>query len=166
MPTRATSPRTTDRKQISRPSNAFSLFAGAAQTCAAPQLLAFPTLLRAVSVPTVLFGLAGVTASAYIYLVPARPAWDSPLTVADFQLTGLLLGPLFVSALGLHVAPALIAVAAGAQLRNQLLKLLRLMRSDVFEMRASARLLVNDFSTLFLMRLALLLAGGIVLPLA
>jgi hypothetical protein len=49
---------------------------------------------------------------------------------------------------------------------NQLLKLLRLAGSDVFEMRASARLLVNDLSTLFLMRLALLVVGGIVLPLA
>ncbi len=154
------------RSWLSREVLLFSLFAGSAQAYAALQWLSFPMLLHAVSIPTVLFGLAGINASAFIYLVPARPAWDSPLTIAEFQLTALLLGPLFVSALGLHVSPALIAVAAGAQLLNQLLKLLRLMRSDVFEMRASARLLVNDFSTLFLVRLALLVIGGIVLPLA
>jgi formate dehydrogenase iron-sulfur subunit len=147
------------RSWLSREVLLFSLFAGAAQAYALSQV-------AAISIPTVLFGLAGITASAFIYLVPARPAWDTPLTVADFQLTGLLLGPLFVAALGLHVTPSLIAAAAFAQLLTQLLKLLRLMRSDVFEMRASARLLVKDFSTLFLLRLALLVIGGIVLPLA
>lgn len=154
------------RSWLSREVLLFSLFAGAAQAYAASQLLGFPALLGTVSIPTVLFGLAGVTASAFIYLVPARPAWDSPLTVADFQLTGLLLGPLFVNAMGLDVMPALIVAAASAQLLNQLLKLLRLMRSDVSELRASARLLVRDFSWLFLLRLGLLLVGGIVLPLA
>jgi formate dehydrogenase iron-sulfur subunit len=153
------------RSWLSREVLLFSLFAGAAQVYAASQLLGFTALLQLVSIPTVLLGLSGVTASAFIYLVPARPAWDSPLTIADFQLTGLLLGPLFVSALGLHVVPALIAAAACAQLLNQLLKLFRLTRSDVFELRASARLLVNDFSSLFLIRLALLIVGGIVLPL-
>jgi formate dehydrogenase iron-sulfur subunit len=125
-----------------------------------------PALLHVLSIPTVLLGLAGITASAFIYLVPARPAWDSWMTVVDFQLTGLLLGPLFVAAMGLHVMPAVITAAAFAQLLNQLLKLFRLTRSDIFELKASARLLVNDFSGLFLMRLGLLVVGGIVLPAA
>jgi hypothetical protein len=46
------------------------------------------------------------------------------------------------------------------------LKLFRLSRSDAFELRASARLLVKDLSSLFLLRLGLLVIGGIVLPLA
>ncbi len=154
------------RSWLSREVLLFSLFAGAAQAYAASQLLGYAALLHAVSIPTVLLGLAGVTASAFIYMVPARPAWDSPLTVADFHLTALVLGPLFVAALGLHVVPALIAAAACAQLLNHLLKLIHLTRSDVFELRASARLLVNDLSPLFLLRLALLLIGGIALPLA
>jgi DMSO reductase anchor subunit len=33
---------------------------------------------------TVLFGIAGVTASAYIYRVPARPAWNTPYTLLRF----------------------------------------------------------------------------------
>lgn len=154
------------RSWLSREVLLFSLFAGAAQAYAASEMLGLSPLLNAVSIPTVLLGLAGITASACIYLVPARPAWDSRLTIADFHLTALLLGPLFVSGLGLHVAPAWIAAAAGAQLLNQLLKLFRLMRSDVFELRASARLLVNDLSLLFLVRLALLVVGGIVMPMA
>ena len=154
------------RSWLSREVLLFSLFAGAAQAYAASQLLGLPIAMAAVSIPTVLLGLAGVTASAFIYVVPARPAWDSKLTVAEFQLTGLVLGPLFVAALGLHVAPGWIAAAALGQLLNQMLKLVRLMRSDVFELRASARLLVNDFSNLFLLRLALLVIGGVVMPLA
>ena len=154
------------RSWLSREVLLFSAFAAAAQAYAAAQWLGFHALLDALSISTVLLGFAGITASAFIYLVPARPAWDSPLTIADFQFTGLLLGPLFVSVLGLRVSPALIAAVACAQLLNQLLKLLRLTRSEMFELRASARLLVNDFSSLFLVRVALLVTGGIVLPLS
>jgi len=153
------------RSWLSREVLLFSLFAGAAQIYAASQLLGLPGM-RALACPTAALGLAGVTASALIYLVPARPAWDSPLTAADFHLTALLLGPLFVSALDIRVAPAIIAAAALAQLLNQMLKLLRLTRSDAFELRASARLLVNDFAWLFLLRLTLLVSAGIAVPLA
>src|SRR2546429_244854 len=46
-------------------------------------------------------GAAGVTASAWIYLVPARPAWTSKRTVAGFFLPSMLLGPLLVASLGI-----------------------------------------------------------------
>jgi formate dehydrogenase iron-sulfur subunit len=58
-----------------------------------------------------------------------------------------------------------IAVAGAAQLLNQLLKLAALAASDELELRASARLLTNDLRGLFLLRAALLVVGGIVLPL-
>ena len=45
-----------------------------------------------------LLGLAGVTASACIYRVPARPAWNTPYTVLQFNLTAAILGPLFAAA--------------------------------------------------------------------
>jgi hypothetical protein len=44
---------------------------------------------RYFALPTVLLGLGGVTASAFIYLVPARPAWNNWHTLVDFYLTGL-----------------------------------------------------------------------------
>jgi len=112
-------------------------------------------------------GLAGVFASSRIYLVPARPAWNSPYTIAEFFLTAFILGPLFLSALGLGgmALPAAAAAAACLQLLNQGLKFFSLTRSEEFELRASARLLSSDLSKRYLLRLALLVTGGIVMPL-
>jgi hypothetical protein len=56
-------------------------------------------------------------------------------------------------------------MAKNAQLLNQLVKLLALAGSDDFELRASARLLTGELRNLLLVRIGLLLAGGIVLPL-
>jgi hypothetical protein len=44
--------------------------------------------------------LAGVTASACIYRVPLRPAWNTPFTLVQFKLTAATLGPLFAAAVG------------------------------------------------------------------
>ncbi|HEV2325779.1 MAG TPA: DmsC/YnfH family molybdoenzyme membrane anchor subunit [Terracidiphilus sp.] len=41
---------------------------------------------------TAVLGLAGVGASARLYLAPGRPAWNSPFTILDFFATTLLLG--------------------------------------------------------------------------
>jgi DMSO reductase anchor subunit len=118
---------------------------------------------------TAMFGAAGITASAFIYLVPARPSWNSKLTIADFFLTAALLGPLFAANIGVgNKGPLmLIAVAAAStQLLNQVLKFLRLIGSDTFELQASARLLSTTLARPLLLRGAFLLAGGIALPLA
>ena len=55
---------------------------------------------------TALLGTAGIAASAFIYLVKARPAWNSKHTVADFFLTGALLGSLFAASIGVTAALA------------------------------------------------------------
>jgi DMSO reductase anchor subunit len=134
----------------------FSLFAGLAAAS-----VAIPSLIPAAA----LLGFAGITASAYIYLVPARPAWNSKSTLADFYLTALLLGPLFLATLGIQVPALAVCAAAAAQLLSCLLKFTVMSASDEFELRASARLLAYDLRGAFLARLALLLVGGIVLPL-
>lgn len=144
------------RSWLSREVLLFSLFAGAAAGS-----VAIPALIP----PAALLGFAGITASAYIYLVPARPAWNSKSTVADFYLTALLLGPLFLATLGVTVPPLAVCITAAAQLLNHLLKFLVMAASDEFELRASSRLLAHDLRGAFLARLALLIAGGIVLPL-
>jgi DMSO reductase iron-sulfur subunit len=146
------------RSWLSREVLAFSLFAGAASVCA---LLPLPPLEAA----TALLGLAGITASAFIYLVPARPAWNSKHTLIDFHLTAWLLGPLFLAALGVAIPKAVTIGAAAAQLLNLVTRLVGLICSDEFELRASARLLGNDFRTLLYARIALLIAGGLALPL-
>jgi DMSO reductase anchor subunit len=134
----------------------FSLFAAAAVASAA---------VPALSPAAALLGFAGVTASAFIYLVPARPAWNRKETLVDFYLTGMLLGPLFLGLIGIATPAAAVAAAGAAQLLNQLVKLLALAGSDEFELRASARLLTGELRNLLLARVGLLLAGGIVLPL-
>ena len=144
------------RSWLSREVLAFSLFAGvAASSAVAPRL----SILAAV------LGFAGVTASAWIYLVPARPAWNSKHTLIDFYLTALLLGPLFLRVLGIRSPMEAILLAGAAQLLNQILKLLALAASDEFELRASARMLTQDLRHALVARLVLVAAGGIVLPL-
>jgi DMSO reductase anchor subunit len=132
------------RSWLSREVLLFTLFAGAAM---APGLAPLAAVL----------GFAGVTASAFIYLVPARPAWNSKRTVVDFYLTALLLGPLFVAVLGIPVPRAAVIAAGAAQLLNQVVRLVALSASDEFEMRASARLLTGELRNLLLARFALLI---------
>jgi DMSO reductase anchor subunit len=144
------------RSWLSREVLCFSLFAVAAAISAVLPLAPYAAAV---------LGVAGITASAFIYLVPARPAWNSMRTVADFHLTALLLGPLFLASLGIHVPMLAVVVASAVQLLNQVVKVLVLAASDEFELRAAARLLTNDLRTILLVRIILLIAGGIVLPL-
>ncbi|HWB83907.1 MAG TPA: DmsC/YnfH family molybdoenzyme membrane anchor subunit [Bryobacteraceae bacterium] len=145
------------RSWLSREVLLFSLFANLAMVSAA-------TGLRSLAIATVLAGAAGITASAFIYMVPARPAWNSKLTLADFYGTALLLGPLFLSALGVPVKPVLVAAAAAFQILVQTAKFLHLACSEEFELRTSSRLLAYDLRLLVIARMALLILGGIVLP--
>jgi DMSO reductase anchor subunit len=122
---------------------------------------------------TTLAGFAGVTSSARIYIVRARPAWFSAYTLVEFYSTALLLGPLFVQILLAQILggaiPSWVRLAAvtGAsmQLITQLLKFLWLSRSEVFELRASSLLLSGQLQNLFLTRLAILVVAGVLLPL-
>ena len=159
------------RSWLSREVLTLSLFAGAASAFAAMLLFDMPGR-GAAGLATILAGVAGVTCSARIYVVPARPAWFGGYTVAEFYSTALLLGPLFVLALlqALHVPVApwvrTAAVAGGAaQIVTQLLKFLWLSRSESFELRASSLLLSVRLRNPFLTRVAILAVAGVVLPL-
>jgi formate dehydrogenase iron-sulfur subunit len=57
-------------------------------------------------------GAAGVFASARLYIVPGRPAWDTPLTVVRFFATALALGPPLTGNVTLGAAGAAAGVAA------------------------------------------------------
>src|SRR4029434_9859123 len=92
---------------------------------------------------TSLLGVAGVTASACIYRVPSRPAWNTPMTLVQFNLTALTLGPLFAASIGTTDSRWLAVVAAamaGLQLVVLALKFFRLSGSDAVELQASSRL--------------------------
>jgi formate dehydrogenase iron-sulfur subunit len=121
----------------------------------------------AVAVLATVLGLAGITSTSFLYLVPGRPAWRTAHTVCEFVLSGLVLGLLFVAALGVPAPflPVVAAIAAAGQIINQVSKFVTLKCSDEFEKQASARLLSEDFGRRFVVRLLLLLVGGVVLPL-
>jgi DMSO reductase anchor subunit len=140
---------------------------GAATSVYASALWLAPPLSAWLGAAAVSFGVCGVYASARIYLVPGRPAWNSGHTIAEFFLTAATLGPLLLSAIGVRpdLLPIVAAAAAIAQIVNQVWKFLRLIRSEDFEEQASARLLSSDLARLFLLRLALLAFGGAALPL-
>jgi formate dehydrogenase iron-sulfur subunit len=117
---------------------------------------------------TSIVGAAGVTASAYIYRVPSRPAWNTRFTLVQFNLTAATLGPLLVAAVGASDArwPVLAASAmAGAQLLLVALRFIRLVAADSIELKGTARLLSTTLKTPFIARGALLALGGVVLPL-
>ena len=112
--------------------------------------------------------LAGVTASACIYRVPSRPAWNTRYTLLQFNLTAGILGPLFAAVvsggdLGRLALGA--ATFAGAQFVLLALRMFRCISSDSLELRGTARLLSTVLAGRLLLRGALLALGAIVLPL-
>jgi len=156
------------RSWLSREVLLFGVFSGMAAIYAAGlwARLPFSALLGGL---TAIAGLAGITASAFIYLVPARPSWNTKFTIADFSLTGAVLGPLFAAWIGTVPGHMLLWTAVGAasaQLVNQAVRFLRLIASDQFELQASARLLSTVLSRTLLIRVVLLVVGGIAIPLA
>jgi len=155
------------RSWLSREVLLFGCFSGVAFLYAALLWFKLPGSL-AIGALTSLLGAAGVTASACIYLVPARPAWNSKHTVAGFFLTAMLLGPLLAASLGIGdrrwLSIAIVAATAG-HLLNEAGKFFWLTASDSFELQASARLLSTTLASSFLGSGALLCLGGIILPL-
>jgi formate dehydrogenase iron-sulfur subunit len=155
------------RSWLSREVLLFTCFSAIAGVYAA--LLWYePSLSAALGAMTFAFGAAGVTASACIYLVRARPAWNTNHTIADFFLTAALLGSLLAATADAGARRGLLlaaAFAAAGQLLNQAGRFLRMTASDVFERKASAQMLSTALSSKVLARGGLLLLGSIVLPL-
>jgi formate dehydrogenase iron-sulfur subunit len=79
------------RSWLSREVLLFTIFACAAAAYSISLLLRLPHT-SVLGAATVLFGIAGVGASARLYLAPGRPAWNSPFTIAEFFATAALMG--------------------------------------------------------------------------
>jgi DMSO reductase anchor subunit len=154
------------RSWLSREVLLFSAFSAVACLYAAALWLKWP-LGFVFGGLTLLLGFGGVTASACIYRVPSRPAWNTPLTLVQFNLTALTLGPLFAAATGAG-APRWLAVAsalaAGGQFVVLALKFFNLSTGPI-EAKASSMLLTTTFRRLFIARGVLLALGAIGLPL-
>jgi DMSO reductase anchor subunit len=129
------------------------------------QLLLLPQSLHLIGWTAAVLGVGGTVCSAYIYLVPARPAWNMIHTPLDFLLTTALLGSLLASALQaaggwaarLSLAQSLGLAHASDSFRfypvllwaafwslNQVVRRVRLSFSGLFERRASASLLATE----------------------
>ena len=121
--------------------------------------------LQAAGWTAAVFGVAGTVASAFIYLVPARPAWNMVHTPLDFLLSTALVGLLLPSVLEqagnwaarlalfqpLHLPQSAgnypawtVLLAAGLWVINQGVRTVRLSSSKLFERRASASLLNTE----------------------
>jgi DMSO reductase iron-sulfur subunit len=145
------------------------------------------TMKVALSLLILICGWAGVYSSARIYMVPARPSWNTPRTLVNFFATGFLLGPLmaltvyawnakllsiplpFSESGTLRVGKflvILILVAGFFQLLGILVKLFFTVYQESPELNRSARLLVDRFRWPFLYRLASLVAILAILPFA
>jgi len=155
------------RSWLSREVLLFTAFSGVAGAYAATLWfgIAGSTLIGAI---TVLFGLAGVCASAYVYRVPSRPSWNTPYTLVQFTLTAAVLGPLFAAAIGAGHERWLAVTAAGmagTQLVVLAARFLGLIAADSLELRGTARLFSTVLASRFIARSTLLAVGAIVLPL-
>ena len=154
------------RSWLSREVLAFTIFAHVAALYAAALWFGLHAAIFLGGV-TVLTGAAGVAASARLYIVPARPAWNTSHTFADFFLTSAALGTLFGEAIGGNSSAGrhVTVVCGVVLLLNVAWKFLWLTRSEVPELNATAKLLSTVLSGPFLLRGHLLLVGSIVLPL-
>src|SRR5215469_4543985 len=179
------------RSWLSREVLLFGLFFAALSSLTAASWLAAlhsfafeKAVLSSLGVLAAIFGIAGILASARIYLVPARPAWNTAHTPTDFLLSSALLGcaamPLVLHATrALSELPFLASlppidhaqistrpaiVAAVFWILNQMIRTIRLHRSSTYEHRASASLLCRDgFRGILLVSFALV---GLVILLA
>jgi DMSO reductase iron-sulfur subunit len=155
------------RSWLSREVLLFSAFSGVAGVYAAMLWFGLPGS-TAVGALTVVLGIAGVTSSACIYRVPSRPAWNTPYTLLQFNLTAAVLGPLFAAAIaggnlrGLAIGAT---TMASAQFVLLALRFFRCISSDSLELRGTARLLSTVLKGRLILRGALLAIGAIALPL-
>ncbi len=154
------------RSWLSREVLLFTLFAGAATAYSAALWLG----LRGagwLGALTACLGICGVGASARLYLVPGRPSWNSPLTIAEFGSTTALLGVCGANILTGSAADARYAVVWGTVLvfLTAGIKLLRLGCSSMHELHGSWQLLNTTFSNHLLLRFVLPCVGLALLPL-
>ncbi len=132
------------RSWLSREVALLSTFAAAA-----PAALVLPAL----QYPAAAIGALGVYASARLYLVPGRPAWNSAHTVLRFFATTAALGAVVTGRPGTVAAAAAVSVALTA------LNWSRLWRRDEPAWRGAVRLETRWFRGPTALRLATALAA-------
>ena len=148
------------RSWLSREVLLFSLFAGSASLYSASLWFDLPGS-RFLGAATALLGIAGVCASARLYLAPGRPAWNSPFTIAEFLCTSMLLGSsgavvLTDSAIQARIAVALALLVTFAA---HLLKIVWLARSERHDLCGAAQVVRVRFGNRLFLRGSLPILG-------
>src|SRR6266700_2353162 len=153
------------RSWLSREVLLFTLFANTATIYSAGLWMRWPGT-QYLGGLTVMFGICGVGASARLYLVPGRPAWNSPFTILEFYVTAALLGSVGANILaGASPFTRWAAFCAGAAtLFVAGLKILWLVRSEVHERRGAYALLRAVLANQLQLRFLFLSAGLLMLP--
>ncbi|MGB6192634.1 MAG: DmsC/YnfH family molybdoenzyme membrane anchor subunit [Terracidiphilus sp.] len=155
------------RSWLSREVLLFTLFAGSAAAYSAALWMRLPGTMFLGGL-TIVFGVCGVGASARLYMVPGRPAWNSSFTVLEFSLTAVLLGSAVANILtGASVATHAATLCAGlATLLAAGVKFIWLARSRIYERRGAFSLLFTVLANHLLLRFLLLSAGLLMLAFA
>ena len=105
----------------------------------------------------VLAGIAGIYASARLYRVPARPAWNFRKTTADFFAVAWIVGPAVLAlslvlggeaGLSVQIAALAAALALIAYMKLHSDFIRHLAASETFELKASAELYRDHFARL------------------
>ena len=152
------------RSWLSREVALFLAFAAASGVYATVALTGGPMLVPGGVAVTL--GAAGVYASGRLYLVPARPVWNSPRTLVAFFATAVAVGPLLALVVSSrHDAwlVALSAVGTVVQLLVYTALIERIATRREREYRNTARLLFGRFRLLFLVRIATAVGGAALL---
>lgn len=148
------------RSWLSREVLLFTLFAGAAALYALCLWMSVPGAMMAGAL-TVACGLAGVGASARLYLAPGRPAWNSPITVFEFYATMALLGTAAAGLLSDRAGDARLLLAC--MLFSVLLfciKLIRCAHSSSHQLYGTWQLHSTLLSNKVILRFGLLFGGA------
>jgi DMSO reductase anchor subunit len=155
------------RSWLSREVLLFSLFAFAATIYSAALWIA-PHGATTFGALTAILGIGGVGASARLYLVPGRPAWNSPFTIAGFLNTAALLAACGADMLTHDSKEACFAVFTtfALMLAVDAARLVWLCRSQMQELRGTWQLLSTVFPNHLGARFVLPCLGMMLLPFA
>lgn len=144
------------RSWLSREVLLFTLFAAAATIDSFCLWNGIPAAIPAAA--TALLGLAGVGASARLYLAPGRPAWNSPLTIFEFFASAALFGAMAAKIMGIAI-PLLLPVCGLGCLLVLFFKLGWLALASSRERFGAWQLLSTTLLPRLLLRVCLLTVG-------